>query len=197
MTNPMHLLVTPGGPQSLPRTMQSLGRRTVRHIRAMCRRTGREGRYRAAPIDSEACFLACCRTIELNQVARAHGWDPRDDAWSSDNAHARRAMDPLPSGHALLDGLGANPAGRRKAYRELFRTEGDADFADALRAATNGGWALGDARFKRQIAKALSRRVAPLPKGRPPRRKPDRWQLDSVKSTLTPFSASGSAANHL
>jgi REP-associated tyrosine transposase len=30
MTNHVHLLVTPGGPQSLPRTMQSLGRRTVR-----------------------------------------------------------------------------------------------------------------------------------------------------------------------
>jgi hypothetical protein len=38
--------------------------------------------------------------------------------------------------------------------------------------------ALCDARFKRQIAKALGRRVAPLPKGRPPRRKPDRRQLD-------------------
>jgi putative transposase len=82
---------------------------------------------------------------------------PRDDAWSSDNAHARRAMDPLPSGHALFDGLGAGTVDRRKAYRELFLTEGDADFADALRAATNGGWALGDARFKRQIAKALDR----------------------------------------
>jgi putative transposase len=67
MTNPMHLLVTPGG-QSLPRTMQSLGRRTVRHINARVRPSGREGRYRAAPIDSEACFLACCRTIELNAV---------------------------------------------------------------------------------------------------------------------------------
>jgi hypothetical protein len=82
----------------------------------------------------------------------------------------------------------------RAEGRELFRTTGDADFADALRAATNGGWALGDARFKRQIAKALdrqgsrssrlwivkalSRRVAPLPKGRPPRRKPDRRQLN-------------------
>ena len=47
-------------------------------------------------------------------------------------------------------------ADRRKAYRKLFRTAPDADFADAQRAATNGGWALGDARFKRQIAKALS-----------------------------------------
>src|SRR5262245_37292403 len=33
------------------------------------------------------------------------------------------------------------------------------EFLDAVRAATNGGWALGDARFKRQIAKALGRRV--------------------------------------
>ena len=66
MTNPMHLLVTPGGPQSLPHTMQSLGRRTVRPINARVRRAGREGRYRAAPIDSEACFLACRRSIALN-----------------------------------------------------------------------------------------------------------------------------------
>jgi putative transposase len=66
MTNPVHPLVTPGGTRSLPRTMRSLGRRTVRPINARYRRSGREGRYRAAPIDSEACFLACCRTIELN-----------------------------------------------------------------------------------------------------------------------------------
>jgi putative transposase len=87
-------------------------------------------------------------------------------------------MDPHLGGHALFDGLGASPADRRKVCRELFRTAPDVDFADALRAATNGGWALGDARFKRQIAKALSRRVAPLPKGRPPRRKSDRRQLN-------------------
>jgi hypothetical protein len=52
------------------------------------------------------------------------------------------------SGHARFDGPTASPADRRKAYRELFRTARDADFADALRAATNGGWALGDARLK-------------------------------------------------
>jgi REP element-mobilizing transposase RayT len=42
MTNHVHLLVTPGGPQSLPRTMQSLGRRTVRHQCEVS--TNREGR---------------------------------------------------------------------------------------------------------------------------------------------------------
>ena len=40
MTNPVHLLVTPRRADSLPQTMQSLGRRYVRHINATCRRTG-------------------------------------------------------------------------------------------------------------------------------------------------------------
>jgi putative transposase len=180
MTNHVHLLVTPSGPQSLPRTMQSLGRRYVRHVNAKYRRTGTlwEGRYRAAPIDSEAYFLACCRYIELNPVRARMVRRPHDYAWSSYHAHARDAIDPLLSGHALFDGLGTSPVDRQKAYRGLFRTAPDADFADALRAATNGGWALGDARFKRQIAKALGRRVAPLPKGRPLGQKPDRRQLN-------------------
>src|SRR5882672_11345736 len=70
MTNHVHLLATAAGAASLPRMMQSLGRRYVRHVNAAYRRSGTlwEGRYRAAPIDSEAYFLACCRYIELNPV---------------------------------------------------------------------------------------------------------------------------------
>ena len=54
----------------MSRTLHSLGRRYVRHVNLSYRRSGTlwEGRYRAAPIDSEADFLACCRTIELNPV---------------------------------------------------------------------------------------------------------------------------------
>ena len=71
------------------------------------------------------------------------------------------------TGHELYDRLARTPAERQKEYRALFRAALDVDFVDGLRAATNGGWALGDARFKQQIAKALGRRVAPLRKGRP------------------------------
>ena len=80
MTNHVHLLVTPRRADSLPRTMQSLGRRYVGHINATYRRTGTlwEGRYRAAPIDSEAYFLACCRYIELNPVRAGMVRHPRD-----------------------------------------------------------------------------------------------------------------------
>src|SRR6266568_8682797 len=171
MTNHVHLLITPQTPGSLPRTMQSLGRRYVRYVNATYRRTGTlwEGRYRAAPIDSEAYFLACCRYIELNPVRARMVRHPRDYHWSSYRAHAHGATDPLVSTHDLYRRLGANQTARQAAYRALFRAELDDDFLEALRAATNGGWALGDVRFQRQVADALGRRVTPLPRGRPPR----------------------------
>jgi len=75
------------------------------------------------------------------------------------------AADPLVTDHSLDLELGRSAADRR-AYRALFGPPLDAAFLDALRAATNGEWAFGDEGFKRQIATALTRRVAPLPKGR-------------------------------
>jgi putative transposase len=71
--------------------------------------------------------------------------------------------------HELYDRLGRTAATRQQEHRALFRATLNQDFVQDLRAATNGGWALGDARFKRQIAQALGRRVVPLPKGRPPK----------------------------
>jgi putative transposase len=142
----------------------------VRYVNAAHVRTGTlwEGCYRAAPIDSEAYFLACCRYIELNPVRAGMVAHPRDYRWSSWRAHALGAADDLLSEHALYRALGRSAAERQKEYRALFRPVLDAAFVEALRAATNGGWALGDARFKRRVAKASGRRVAPLPKGRPP-----------------------------
>jgi putative transposase len=169
MPNHVHLLLTPRDADSLPRMMQSLGRRYVRHVNAIRRRTGTlwDGRYRAAPIDSEAHLLACCRYIELNPARAGIAPHPREYPWSSWRANARGAADAVVSGHALYRALGRNAVGRQRAYRALFRPALDPAFIAALRLATNGGWALGDARFKRHIAKAAGRRVVPLPKGRP------------------------------
>ena len=168
MTNHLHLLVTPGSRQSLPRTMQALGRRYVRHVNAASRRTGTlwEGRYRAAPIDSEAYFLACCRYIELNPARAGIVAHPDDYRWSSYRAHALGTADYLVRDHALYRGLGRSAADRRGAYRALFGPPLDPAFLDELRAATNGGWALGDQRFKRHLAAAVGRRAVPLPRGR-------------------------------
>jgi len=180
MTNHVHLLVTPGDKDSLPRMMQSLGRRYVRYVNRTHGRTGTlwEGRYRAAPIQSETHFLACCRYIELNPVRARLAAHPRDYPWSSYRAHALGARDALVSDHALYRTLGRSAAERQQEYRALFRAQLDPGFLDALRAATNGGWAFGDESFRRQIAKALKRRVAPLPKGRPPKIPANKRQLN-------------------
>ena len=143
-------------------------RRYVRHVNTANRRSGTlwEGRYRAAPIDSEAYFLACCRYIELNSVRAGMVAHPGDYGWSSYHAHAFGVADPLVCDHALYRGLGGSPCERRAAYRALFEPPADPAFLDGLRAATNGGWALGDERFKRNLAAAIGRRAAPLPRGR-------------------------------
>ena len=84
---------------------------------------------------------------------------------------------PLLIGHELYKRLGRTPADRQNEYRALFRAALDDGFVNGLSAASNRGWALGDARFKQQIAKALGRRVVPLPKGRPPKAPAERRQL--------------------
>jgi len=103
MTNHVHLLVTPRHEESLPRAMQTLGRRYVRYVNAAHRRTGTlwEGRYRAAPIDEDAYFLACCRYIELNPVRARMVRRPGDYRWSSYRAHATGAADVLAAEHPL------------------------------------------------------------------------------------------------
>jgi len=92
--------------------------------------------------------------------------------------HARGAADVVVAIHPLYRALGRTALERQEAYRALFRPALDAGFVDALRAATNGGWALGNARFKQRIAKVLKRRVTPLPKGRPRKASQDRRQLN-------------------
>lgn len=169
MPNHVHFLLTPGKKDSLSRMMQSLGRRYVRYINDKHARSGTlwEGRYRAAPIDAGAYFLSCCRYIETNPVRARLAKHPRDYPWSSYPAHATGVADEAVSAHLLLKRLGRSIAERQKKYRALVRAKPDETFVEALRAATNGGWALGDEDFLRRIAKASKRRVTPLPKGRP------------------------------
>ena len=180
MTNHVHLLLTPAKATSLPRTMQSLGRRYVRYVNWAHKRTGTlwEGRYRAAPIEGEAHFLSCCRYIELNPVRAGLAAHPRDYRWSSYRAHALGEADALAGDHPLYRRLGRSVDERQAAYRALFRAQLDADFLDGLRTATNGGWAFGSERFQRQIAKMAKRRATPLSPGRPAAETKDKRQLN-------------------
>ena len=179
MTNHVHLLATPALSHSLPRMMQSLGRRYVRHLNDTHKRTGTlwEGRYRAAPIDSEAYLMACSRYIELNPVRARMVRHPREHRWSSYRANALGAADALVTPHPLYLSLGRSAAERQASYRALFREKLPDEFIEDLRAATNGGWALGSDAFRLRVAKGAKRRAGPLPRGRPPKQKKDKRQL--------------------
>lgn len=97
ITNRVHLLVSPASPESLPRAMQTLGRRYVGRFNFVYRRTGTlwEGRYKAALVDSDEYLLICMRYIELNPVRARMVEHAAQYRWSSFRANALGDHDPL------------------------------------------------------------------------------------------------------
>jgi putative transposase len=70
MTNHVYLLVTPFQQHGISHMMQDLGRKYVRYINHVYKRSGTlwEGRYKSSLVDSEAYLLTCMRYIEMNPV---------------------------------------------------------------------------------------------------------------------------------
>lgn len=169
MTNHVHLLATPGNAESLPKTLQSVGRRYVQYFNYTYGRTGTlwEGRYKATLIDSEAYALTCMRYIELNPVRAGMVEHPADYPWSSYRANAQGVADARITAHDLYRRLGRSAEARQAAYRLLFRAHLPKADVDAIRHATNKAWALGNDRFRDKIESLADRRAAPKPKGRP------------------------------
>jgi putative transposase len=169
MTNHVHLLMTPQDAESLPKILQSVGRRYVQYFNYIYQRTGTlwEGRYKATLIDSDQYFLRCYRYIELNPV-RAHMVTmPGEYRWSSYRHHAHGSADTIITDHALYRALGTTDQARQGAYRALFSTDLDDSHLDEIREATNKAWVLGSDRFKEEVTALAQRRARPLPKGRP------------------------------
>lgn len=168
MTNHVHLLATPKSEKSLPKTLQSVGRRYVQHFNRTYDRTGTlwEGRYRATIIDSEAYLLICMRYIELNPVRAEMVAHPGDYPWSSYRANALGEEDERLTQHSIYYRLGRHRDTRQLAYRQLFGAHLAKADLEAIRKATNTAWALGDDRFCEKIAVSAERRVTPQPRGR-------------------------------
>jgi putative transposase len=175
MTNHVHILVTPAMADGLGRMMQSVGRRYVRHFNDAQRRSGTlwEGRFKAAPIDSESYLLTCCRYIEMNPVRARMVGHPGDYRWSSWHVLGGGRDDGLVQPHPLYLALGADQEERCAAYRALFREAPPEEALVAIRHATNQAWPLGGDRFKEELAALTARRVAPAPSGRRPALGPD------------------------
>ncbi len=169
MTNHVHLLVTPSQKDVLPRFMQHIGRRYVQYFNFCYQRTGTlwEGRYQASLVDTEAYVLTCYRYIEMNPVRAAMAANPSDYRWSSYRHNAFDVKDEVVVPHELYTALGANPASRCTAYRELFRTNLGEATLKIIRESLNQEVVLGNDRFREYIEKALARRARPGRRGRP------------------------------
>jgi len=181
MTNHVHLLLTPERNDSAALVMKHLGQRYVQYVNRSYRRSGTlwEGRFRSCLTQTEEYVLACYRYIELNPVRAAMVRHPRDYRWSSYHANALGRADPLITGHDEYLRLGRNEGLRREAYRELFKAHIDPDTIEQIRSATNGTFALGNARFSREVERALGRRARRGRSGRPARQeRKDEEQLD-------------------
>jgi putative transposase len=155
MTNHFHLVITAGGAESIPRLMQSLGRRYVSYVNREYSRTGTlwEGRYKSTILDSESYVLS----------------RPEDYPWSSYRHNAVGRKDPLLREHATYHALGTTAAARRASYRELFGPGLTDEQVETIRDATQRGWVPGSDRFRHEVERDLGRRVDPPKRGRPPK----------------------------
>ncbi len=169
MTNHVHLLATPETEHSLPKILQSVGRRYVQYFNYTYKRTGTlwEGRYKATLIDSEHYLLTCMRYIELNPVRAAMVDHPGDYPWSSYPCNAQGNDNPLVTSHSIYHRLARSASARQSSYRQLFRGHLAMEDVDAIREATNKAWVLGNDRFQRKIEELSGRRAVQQARGRP------------------------------
>ena len=169
MTNHLHLLATPGTADSLPKTLQSLGRRYVQYFNYRYRRTGTlwEGRYKSTLIQTNRYLLACMVYLDLNPVRAGIVAHAQEYPWSSHAHYIGQQVDRLVTPHALVWELGNTPFAREAAYAEMVRSGINPVQQVALTQATLSGWALGEKEFVVDLQKKTTRRVTRSNPGRP------------------------------
>lgn len=169
--NHVHLVATPKGPDALSLVMQAVGRRYARYFNRVASRTGTlwEGRFRSAVLDPEAWLLPAMLYAESNAVRAGECASPEVDPWSSYRHHAGIEASPLVSDHSLYWALGNTPFERQSNYRTLTAEGLSGKTLATLQQHAHSGWPLGDEAFLAQLGRQGTRRVHPLPKGRPRR----------------------------
>lgn len=171
MTNHVHLLITPKTSDGISKLMQTLGRHYVRYFNYTYRRTGTlwEGRFKSCVVSAEEYVLQCQRYIEMNPVRAGMVVAPGEYAWSSFRSNGLGQSTRFWTPHEVYTALGDTPELRAQAYRELFRGHMDLALLTQIREAVNQGMALGNERFKQEIAQLSGRRVKILKRGPKPK----------------------------
>jgi len=170
MDNHVHLLLTPETADGVPRMMQAIGRRYVRHFNARHGRTGTlwEGRYRSTLLQAERYLLPCMAYLDLNPVRAGLVTDPVQYAWSSHRHYVGQGSDRRITPHPAYWHLGNTPFAREAAYAELVRSGLSAAQVTVITNALLHGWALGETDFMTALQAKTDRRVSKGKPGRPP-----------------------------
>lgn len=171
MSNHVHLLLTSHSNDGVSLMMKYLGQRYSQYFNRAYGRSGTlwEGRFKSCLTDSETYVLRCYRYVELNPVRAGMVTHPKDYLWSSYHTNAEGVYSRLIRPHEQWLQLGATQPEREQAYKALCAEALDANVVDAIRKATGGNVALGNARFQIAMETALGRRASRGKAGRPPR----------------------------
>jgi len=169
MTNHVHILVTPHTKNGISEMMQSVGRKYVRYINGVYRRTGTlwEGRYKASLVDTDNYLLTCMRYIELNPVRANMVELPGEYQWSSYQANGNGQQNDCLNPHPLYQALGTNQEECCYVYRELFSNHLSYKQLHDIRTALKQELVLGREDFKEKIEKMTNRKAVPGLPGRP------------------------------
>ena len=167
MTNHVHLIATPAGPESLAK---AVGRTHWLYTQYVNRLHGRSGhlwqnRFYSCALD-EGHFWKAMAYVERNPVRARLVRRPRRWPWSSAAAHCGEA-----DNTGLLDVEAWKDLLAGADWREVLRERLEEADVAALRHATGRGRPLGSDRFLAKLERALGRRLRPLPVGRPRNRK--------------------------
>jgi putative transposase len=169
MTNHVHLLLSSGNATGPSVLMRRLGQHYVQYFNRRYARTGTlwEGRFRSCLVEDERYLLICQRYIELNPVRAGMVSDPEQYKWSSHQANAFGADDPLVTPHLIYMGLGRHEEERRATYRGLFAEALPDPLLAQIRQASNGNAPLGPKAFVDAIASQHGRPDGLGRRGRP------------------------------
>ncbi len=163
----VRLLVTPTAADGLSKLVQAIGRRYVSRFNRRHARSGGlwEGRFRATVVEPEQHLLSCMLFVEGG--ARSAPLERDQNPWSSALHHLGARLDVLVTEPAAYWALGNTPFEREAAYRALYQQALTENQLREIGAALSAGWPLGSEAFRQALVASTTRRLQPLPKGRP------------------------------
>jgi putative transposase len=165
------VLATPPAAQAISLTMQTIGRKYVRHVN---RRHGLRGglwasRFSSTVVDASSWVLPCMVFLDLAAVRAGLVQEPKHFLNGTHRHYAGLQHDRQLMAPPAFWSLGNTPFAREAAYAELVRTGLSQVQVHAIDDALQHGWALGESDFIDHLQMQTERRLRPRPRGRPRR----------------------------